>query len=52
MVIVMPGVYVVVARLLGRPAVPRWAVWSWVGLAVLAVALLYPFTVLPDLGLA
>jgi predicted membrane-bound dolichyl-phosphate-mannose-protein mannosyltransferase len=51
MVIVMPGVYLIVARLLAHPRVPRWAVAVWLVLALAAAVLAYPFTPLPDLRL-
>ncbi len=51
MVIVMPGVYLIVARLLAHPRVPRWAVGVWLALAFAAAVLAYPFTPLPDLRL-
>ncbi len=52
MVIVMPGVYLIVARLLAHPRLPRWAVAVWIVLALAAAVLAYPFTPLPDLKLA
>ncbi len=52
MVIVMPGVYLVVARLLAHPKVPRRARWAWLASALLAAVLLYPFTPFPDPNLA
>ncbi len=52
MVIVMPGVYLIVARLLAHPRIPRRAVAVWIVLALAAAVLAYPFTPLPDLRLA
>ena len=49
MVIVMPGIYVAIARLLTRPEVRRRAVplALWIAAVVSALVLLYPFTPLP-----
>jgi dolichyl-phosphate-mannose-protein mannosyltransferase len=47
MVIVMPGVYVAVARFVAHPRAPRWLVWVWVVAVAVAVVLMYPFTPLP-----
>jgi dolichyl-phosphate-mannose-protein mannosyltransferase len=47
MVVVMPGVYVLVARLLTRDALPRWALRTWLALLALSVIVLYPFTPTP-----
>jgi predicted membrane-bound dolichyl-phosphate-mannose-protein mannosyltransferase len=47
MVIVMPGIYLAVARLVARLRARRWLVGIW-GLAILVAAvLMYPFTPLP-----
>ena len=50
MVVVMPGVYLLVAGLFGRPGVPRWARLGWIAAVVIAAVVLYPFTPLPYLG--
>ncbi len=43
MVIVMPGIYLALARLFSRPRMPRWALGGWLALVVAAVVLTYPF---------
>jgi len=47
MVIVMPGVYIAVARFVAHPRAPRWLVGLWVAGVAVAVVLMYPFTPLP-----
>jgi predicted membrane-bound dolichyl-phosphate-mannose-protein mannosyltransferase len=47
MVIVMPGVYIAVGRLVTHPRAPRRLVQGWVGLVLAAVIIMYPFTPLP-----
>jgi hypothetical protein len=47
MVIVMPGVYVVVARLIERRVLPRRLVGTWMFVVIAAAVLMYPFTPLP-----
>ena len=47
MVIVMPGVYIAVARFVAHPRAPRWLVGLWVVGVAAAVVLMYPFTPLP-----
>ena len=43
MVIVMPGIYLALARLFSRPRMPRWALGGWLGLVAAAAVLCYPF---------
>ena len=50
MVVVMPGVYLLVASVFARPAVPRWARLGWIAAVAAAAITLYPFTPLPYLG--
>jgi 4-amino-4-deoxy-L-arabinose transferase-like glycosyltransferase len=47
MVIVMPGIYLVVADLIARSGVSRRAIAVWAFTVVVAVVLMYPFTPLP-----
>jgi predicted membrane-bound dolichyl-phosphate-mannose-protein mannosyltransferase len=47
MVIVMPGIYLALARAFTRPWMPRWALGSWLALVGAAAVLSYPFLVLP-----
>jgi hypothetical protein len=47
MVIVMPGIYIAVARLVAHPRAPRWLVGLWIAAVAVAVVLMYPFTPLP-----
>jgi predicted membrane-bound dolichyl-phosphate-mannose-protein mannosyltransferase len=47
MVIVMPGIYLVVADLIARVGVHRKVVWFWMACVLAAAVLLYPFTPLP-----
>ena len=49
MVLVMPGVYLLVARLFAQRWMPRWALVGWVAAVVLSAVVLYPFTPLPYL---
>jgi dolichyl-phosphate-mannose-protein mannosyltransferase len=51
MVIVMPGIYLALARLFSRPRMPRWALGGWLGLVALAAVLSYPFLALPAVNL-
>jgi dolichyl-phosphate-mannose-protein mannosyltransferase len=51
MVIVMPGVYLALARLFTAPWMPRWALAGWLGLVAAAAVLLYPFLALPVVSL-
>jgi hypothetical protein len=47
MVIVMPGIYLVVADLIARIGVRRKVVWFWMVCVLAAAVVLYPFTPLP-----
>jgi 4-amino-4-deoxy-L-arabinose transferase-like glycosyltransferase len=47
MAIVMPGVYVLVARLVTTIHPPRWALRLWIGSVVVAALAMYPLTPLP-----
>jgi hypothetical protein len=47
MVIVMPGIYMVVADLIARIGVRRKLVWFWIACVLAAAVVLYPFTPLP-----
>jgi hypothetical protein len=47
MVIVMPGIYLALARCFSRPWMPRWALGGWLALVLAAVVLTYPFVALP-----
>jgi len=47
MVIVMPGIYIAVARLVAHPRAPRWLVGLWIAAVAVAVVLMYPFMPLP-----
>jgi predicted membrane-bound dolichyl-phosphate-mannose-protein mannosyltransferase len=51
MVVVMPGVYLALARLFSRPRMPRWALGGWLALVAAAAVLLYPFVALPVVSL-
>jgi predicted membrane-bound dolichyl-phosphate-mannose-protein mannosyltransferase len=51
MVIVMPGIYLALARGFSRPWVPRWALVGWLALVLAAVVLSYPFLALPAINL-
>jgi predicted membrane-bound dolichyl-phosphate-mannose-protein mannosyltransferase len=51
MVIVMPGIYLALARLFSRPRMPRWALGGWLGVVTLAAVLSYPFLALPAVSL-
>jgi dolichyl-phosphate-mannose-protein mannosyltransferase len=46
MVVVMPGVYMAVARLLSPRLCPRWVVAAWAALLIADSAALYPFRTL------
>ena len=50
MVIVMPGIYLALARGFSRPWMPRWALGSWLVLVLAAVVLSYPFLALPAIN--
>ena len=47
MVIVMPGIYLAVARMLAHPRVWRWALGTFIFLLLAASVLTYPFLALP-----
>ena len=47
MVIVMPGIYLALARFFSRPWMPRWALGGWLVLVLAAAVLAYPFVALP-----
>ena len=47
MVLVMPGVYVLVAWLFARDWMPRWALVGWMAAVAVSAVVLYPFTPLP-----
>jgi predicted membrane-bound dolichyl-phosphate-mannose-protein mannosyltransferase len=47
MVIVMPGIYLVVADLVARIGPRRKVVWVWMACVLAAAVVLYPFTPLP-----
>ena len=47
MVIVMPGIYLVVADLVARIGPRRKVVWVWMACVFAAAVVLYPFTPLP-----
>ena len=50
MVIVMPGIYLALARCFSRPWMPRWALGGWLLLVLGAVVLSYPFLALPAIN--
>ena len=50
MVIVMPGIYLAVARLFTRPRTSPWALAAFMVLVVAATVLLYPFLAVPALN--
>jgi predicted membrane-bound dolichyl-phosphate-mannose-protein mannosyltransferase len=51
MVIVMPGIYLALARLFSRAWMPRWVLGCWLALVAVAVVLSYPFLALPAVSL-
>ncbi len=51
MVIVMPGIYLALARLFSRAWMPRWALGGWLVLVAAAVVLTYPFVSVPVVNL-
>jgi predicted membrane-bound dolichyl-phosphate-mannose-protein mannosyltransferase len=51
MVIVMPGIYLALARAFSRPWMPRWALGGWLALIAAAAVLTYPFLPLPVISL-
>ena len=51
MVIVMPGIYLALARLFSRPRMARWPLVIWLALVAAAAVLSYPFVALPLVSL-
>jgi len=51
MVIVMPGIYLALARAFTRPWMPRWALGGWLTLVAAAAVLTYPFLAIPAISL-
>jgi dolichyl-phosphate-mannose-protein mannosyltransferase len=51
MVIVMPGIYLALARVFSRPWMPRWALGGWLVLVLAAAVLTYPFLAFPAFSL-
>jgi dolichyl-phosphate-mannose-protein mannosyltransferase len=51
MVIVMPGIYIALARLFTRPRWRHWPLGIWLALVAAAAILSYPFVALPVVGL-
>jgi predicted membrane-bound dolichyl-phosphate-mannose-protein mannosyltransferase len=51
MVIVMPGIYLALARAFTRPWVPRWVLGGWLALVLAAAVLLYPLLPIPALSI-
>jgi len=51
MVIVMPGIYLALARAFTRPWVPRWVLGGWLALVLAAAVVLYPFVPIPAVSL-
>jgi dolichyl-phosphate-mannose-protein mannosyltransferase len=51
MVIVMPGIYLALARLFSRPQMPHWALGGWLVVVAAAAVLSYPFVALPAVSL-
>jgi dolichyl-phosphate-mannose-protein mannosyltransferase len=47
MVIVMPGIYLALARAFSRPWMPRWALGGWLVLVLAAAVIAYPFLAFP-----
>jgi dolichyl-phosphate-mannose-protein mannosyltransferase len=47
MVIVMPGIYLALARAFSRQWMPRWVLGGWLLLVLAAVVLTYPFVAIP-----
>ena len=50
MVIVMPGIYLALARAFSRPWMPRWALGGWLVLVLGAAVIAYPFLAFPALN--
>jgi predicted membrane-bound dolichyl-phosphate-mannose-protein mannosyltransferase len=51
MVIVMPGIYLALARAFTRPWVPRWVLGGWLALVLAAAVVLYPFVPIPVISI-
>jgi hypothetical protein len=51
MVIVMPGIYLALARAFTRPWVPRWVLGGWLVLVLAAAVVLYPFVPIPVISI-
>jgi predicted membrane-bound dolichyl-phosphate-mannose-protein mannosyltransferase len=51
MVIVMPGIYLALARAFTRPWVPRWVLGGWLALVLAAAVLLYPLLPIPAVSI-
>jgi predicted membrane-bound dolichyl-phosphate-mannose-protein mannosyltransferase len=51
MVIVMPGIYLALARAFTRPWMPRWVLGGWLALVLTAAVVTYPFVPIPVLNL-
>ena len=51
MVIVMPGIYLALARAFSRPWMPRWALGGWLALVLAATVIAYPFLAFPAVNL-
>jgi predicted membrane-bound dolichyl-phosphate-mannose-protein mannosyltransferase len=51
MVIVMPGIYLALARAFTRPWVPRWVLGGWLALVLAAAVVLYPFIPIPAVSI-
>jgi predicted membrane-bound dolichyl-phosphate-mannose-protein mannosyltransferase len=51
MVIVMPGIYLALARAFSRSWIPRWVLGGWLVLVLAAVVLTYPFLAFPAFSL-
>jgi dolichyl-phosphate-mannose-protein mannosyltransferase len=50
MVIVMPGIYLALARAFSRRWMPRWVLGGWLVLVLAAAVLSYPFLALPAIN--
>jgi len=50
MVIVMPGIYLALARAFSRPWMPRWALGGWLVAVLAAAVIAYPFLAFPALN--
>jgi dolichyl-phosphate-mannose-protein mannosyltransferase len=50
MVIVMPAIYLALARAFSRPWMPRWALGGWLVLVLAAAVIAYPFLAFPAIN--